>query len=176
MMTFKDKEITFVEHKEYGYKPRTIDNAGADATIAIAIDFTSSGTKFTTREVIKQGKLFIPIDVSEKLEIRPEEIEKIKSLLKKYNVQTLNIAGNSLYSMQGKYSQSQMDFFVHYLVSWLDIKHIRTGGQTGVDEAGAKAGARLGIPTTILAPRGWKFRNEFGKDISDEKQFKQRFL
>lgn len=173
---FKDKDITFVEHKEYGYKPRTTDNAGADATIAIAIDFNSAGERLTKKEVLRQGKLYIPIDVSEKLEIRPEEIEAIKSLLKKYNVQTLNIAGNGIYTMQGKYSQSQLDFFVHYLVSWLDVKHIRTGGQTGVDEAGAKAGARLGIPTTVLAPRGWKFRNEFGKDISDEKQFKQRFL
>ena len=55
------------------------------------------------------------------------------------------------------------------------IESIRTGGQTGFDEAGAKAAIKLGIPTLVLAPKGWKFRNESGQDISDEKQFKARF-
>jgi hypothetical protein len=56
------------------------------------------------------------------------------------------------------------------------ITSIRTGGQTGIDEAGAKAGLRLGIPTTVLAPKGWTFRDINSKDISNEKQFKDRFL
>ena len=34
---------------------------------------------------------------------------------------------------------------------------------------------KLGIPTTILAPKGWKFRDITGKDISNEKQFKSIF-
>jgi hypothetical protein len=33
----------------------------------------------------------------------------------------------------------------------------------------------LGIPTTILAPKGWTFRNISGRDISNEQQFKERF-
>jgi hypothetical protein len=55
------------------------------------------------------------------------------------------------------------------------IESIRTGGQTGFDEAGAKAAIKLGIPTMILAPKGWTFRDITGKDISNEKQFKARF-
>jgi len=50
-----------------------------------------------------------------------------------------------------------------------------TGGQTGFDEAGAKAAAQLGWNVTVNAPKGWKFRNIAGKDISDEKAFKERF-
>ena len=34
---------------------------------------------------------------------------------------------------------------------------------------------KLGIPTTVNAPKGWKFRNEKGDDISNEQQFKERF-
>jgi hypothetical protein len=33
----------------------------------------------------------------------------------------------------------------------------------------------LGIPTSILAPKGWKFRDVSGTDISNEQQFKARF-
>lgn len=39
-----------------------------------------------------------------------------------------------------------------------------------------KAAVRLGIPTLCLAPKGWKFRDINGVDISDETQFKARFL
>ena len=55
------------------------------------------------------------------------------------------------------------------------IVSIRTGGQTGIDEAGAKAGIKLQLPTTVLAPKGWTFRNIAGQDISNEQQFKSRF-
>jgi hypothetical protein len=56
------------------------------------------------------------------------------------------------------------------------IESIRTGGQTGIDEAGAKAGINLSLPTTILAPKGWTFRDISGQDISNEQQFKARFV
>ena len=55
------------------------------------------------------------------------------------------------------------------------ITLITTGGQTGVDEAGAKAGMRLGIPTKVVAPKGWTFRSIENKDISNEQAFKDRF-
>ena len=93
--------------------------------------------------------------------------------------QTLNIAGNGIYTMKGKYTQEQIDEFTYKLLGRVYSEHgfksIRTGGQTGFDEAGAKAGIRLGIPTLVLAPKGWKFRNINGVDISNEKLFKERF-
>ena len=89
---------------------------------------------------------------------------------------TLNIAGNGIYTMKGKYTQAQLDEYVYQLLSAVmnsenlknKIISIRSGGQTGIDEAGAKAGMRLGIPTTILAPKGWTFRPINGKDKSSE--------
>ena len=59
----------------------------------------------------------------------------------------------------------------------LDYKiiHIRTGGQTGVDEAGAKAGRDLLITTSVLAPKHWMFRTAAGIDLTDEIKFKERF-
>jgi hypothetical protein len=85
--------------------------------------------------------------------------------------------------MKGKYTQDQIDEFTYQLLKAivespnlkLKINSIRSGGQTGFDEAGAKAGIKLGIPVTVLAPKGWKFRDINGKDISDEKLFKERF-
>jgi hypothetical protein len=85
--------------------------------------------------------------------------------------------------MKGKYTQDQVDEFTYKLLKAiiespnlkLKINSIRSGGQTGFDEAGAKAGIKLGIPVTVLAPKGWKFRDINGKDISDEKKFKERF-
>ena len=96
---------------------------------------------------------------------------------------SLNIAGNGIYTMKGKYTQQQVDEFTYQLLKAViespklkvKINSIRTGGQTGFDEAGAKAGIKLGIPTTILAPKGWTFRNKEGQDISDETLFKARF-
>ena len=86
------------------------------------------------------------------------------------------MAGNGIYTMKGKYTQAQLDEYVYQLLSAVinsenlknKIISIRSGGQTGIDEAGAKAGMRLGIPTTILAPKGWTFRPINGKDKSSE--------
>jgi hypothetical protein len=107
--------------------------------------------------------------------------------LNEANATTLNIAGNGIYTLRGEWTQAQIDNYVEDTLNEIlthpklknRITEIRTGGQTGVDEAGAKAAIKLGkifgIKTTILAPKGWKFRDESGADISDEKLFKERF-
>ena len=55
------------------------------------------------------------------------------------------------------------------------IVEIRSGGQTGTDEAGIIAAFILDLPRIVLAPKGWLFRNKEGIDIRDEKLFKARF-
>ena len=174
--------ISFSEDSSTGYKERTIKNASADATIAIAVDFNSAGEKLTKTTVIQQGKKYIPID-GNNFQITPERVKIIVDSLNSVNAKSLNIAGNGIYTMKGKYTQQQVDDFTYQFLKAVvespDLKNkitsIRTGGQTGFDEAGAKAGAALGIPTSILAPKGWKFRDIDGNDISDEQQFKARF-
>lgn len=96
---------------------------------------------------------------------------------------SLNIAGNGLYSVKDTFTQEQCDKFVFDFLNLTindsrfesKIISLRTGGQSGFDEAGAKAGAKLNIPTRILSPKGWRFRNIDGEDINNEQLFKQRF-
>lgn len=57
----------------------------------------------------------------------------------------------------------------------IHIDSVRSGGQTGIDEAGIKAGVALGLPTTVLAPKGWAFRTANRQDIFSEVAFKARF-
>jgi len=181
--------IDFQEDKSTGYAARTTKNASADATIAVAIDFTSAGEKATKSAVEAQKKLYAPIDMArlstliEVSKAAQEVVDKLLTLNKKDI--NLNIAGNGIYTMKHvNISQKNVDNKILVLLNAILTKlqdtgvriiSIRTGGQTGVDEAGAKAGLSLGIPTTILAPKGWKFRDINGKDISNEKAFKARF-
>ena len=178
----KNIDIVFEEDSSMGYAKRTERNASADATIAIAIDFDSAGERSTKKTTNLQKKEYIPIDANN-MDVTPDRVEKIVDLLNKTNAKTLNIAGNGIYIMKVKYTQQEIDEFTYDLLKAViehpnlknKIKSIRTGGQTGFDEAGAKAGQRLGISTKVLAPKGWKFRPENGKDISDEDAFMARF-
>ena len=85
--------------------------------------------------------------------------------------------------MKGKYTQKQLDDILERLLEYViysnelntQIESVRSGGQTGVDEAGAKAAIKLRVQTIVLAPKGWVFRDITGKDIADEQQFKARF-
>lgn len=177
-------KIYFKEEESYGYRERTIKNASADITLAFAVDFNSAGEKLTKKSVLEQNKLYIPINANNFniVDTRINQIIDSINNIDKSEI-SLNIAGNGIYTMSNKYSQSEVDTFTfNFLNSILSnprlnktIKYIRTGGQTGFDEAGAKAGEKLNIPTYVLAPKGWKFRNENGIDISNEKEFKDRF-
>jgi hypothetical protein len=175
------KPIDFKEDTNTGYVERTKQNASADATIHLAVDFNTSGEKLTKKSVNEQRKAYLPI-VTNSLEINQNIIDSIVGNLNAVNAKTLNIAGNGIYDMK-QYTQEQVDKFTYQLLKAVTessnlrnkIESIRTGGQTGFDESGAKAGQRLGIPTLILAPKGWKFRDINGKDISNEQQFKDRF-
>jgi len=182
--------INFQEEQSSGYRERTIKNASADATIAIAVDFTSAGERLTKTSVLSQNKKYISVDAN-RLAVTPErvngivnELNSIKKVSDLFsNGITLNIAGNGIYTMKGKYTQEQVDQFTYDLLKAViespnlknKVSAIRTGGQTGFDEAGAKAGLLLNIPTMILAPKGWTFRNISGQDISSESSFKSRF-
>jgi hypothetical protein len=177
-----ETKINFQEEPTTGYRQRTINNAKADATIAIAVDFNSFGEKLTKTSVLGQNKKYISIDANT-LTVSKERVDKIVEMLNSVNAKTLNIAGNGIYTMKGKYTQEQIDKFTYDLLKAViespnlktKIESVRSGGQTGFDEAGAKAGIKLGLPTIVLAPKGWTFRNINGQDISNEQQFKNRF-
>ena len=178
---YKEREalLEFKEDVDTGYKPRTIKNASADATLAFAIDFATSGEILTKESVITQGKKYIPIDVNDADSIF--NYQHVIDELNNCGAKTLNIAGNGLYTMKNRYRQIEIDMIVYDVLSNVlpnlenKIELIRSGGQSGFDEAGIKAAIKLGIKALVLAPKGWIYRDADGVDIQDENKFKNRF-
>ncbi|MBC7088636.1 MAG: hypothetical protein H5T96_09275 [Tissierellales bacterium] len=184
--------IKFEEHPTFGYRERTIRNASADITIAIAADFTSAGERLTKSAVLNQKKIYLPFSTdifASRNEIEISAARIAREINKKANQNngrvSLNIAGNGIYTLNRVYkgyTQNSIDKFTLELFQAVKDRlnsnvnlSVRTGGQTGFDESGAKAAISLGFPTTILAPKGWTFRNIKGQDISSEQSFKARF-
>ncbi len=181
--------IDFQEDTDDGYVGRTIKNASADVTIAIASNFDTAGEKLTKSSALKQGNVFIPIQLANIRtgELLMKSVDEISSTILSLNKPsiTLNIAGNGMYTLRNTYLSTQKltDFFIYTLIKELieklstnvTISMIRTGGQSGIDEAGAKAGVKNNIPTLVLAPKGWRYRDMWHQEIINEKQFKKRF-
>lgn len=183
--------IIFNQSSSENYNERTNINANADVTIAFAMDFTTAGEKVTKKYVENNNKLYIPIDMKNLKGITVEEIANkiVNDINKKYNSLfkrdiSINIAGNGIYTFE-KYNinQNRIDSFIYNVLRnvvnnpKLNVKVnlIRSGGQTGADESGAKAGKQLGIKTIVLAPKGYRFRRSDNKDIFSESEFKSRF-
>lgn len=175
-----DSLLAFEECSASGYPARTVMNARlADCTIAFAINFSTPGETLTRNSVARADKLYASIYAMTAV---PEyHYKEIIESIRYYNCRTFNIAGNGIdkFYFSGRFEQHDVDAFVLDSIKKINsetkIEHIRCGGQSGADEAGAKAGIILGIPTLILAPKGWMFVNKHGKTICDEKLFKQRF-
>jgi hypothetical protein len=184
--------IVFTESRG-GYRERTVENATAndvDFTLAFGVDFSTYGELATAKaagDSLIQTRLNVAqgggLDLSPKavkeavrgiVEVLPEEYVNGEPC-------GLNIAGNGLYTLSGRgITQEQSDEFVTRVVDGLRkegmvVSSIRTGGQSGIDEAGAVAGVVLDIPTTVNAPKGYVFRKADNKDVRDEKAFKARF-
>lgn len=172
--------ITYLESNSPTYPLRTMVNAGAaDATIAFALDFTTPGEQLTKRAVNNAGNLYIPVHP---LLISLLQIHKTGKLLVQHQAKTLNIAGNGAYSLiKTGITQPKTDKIVYNFLEAviaahdLKIESIRSGGQSGFDEAGIKAAVKLGIPAIVHFPKGWKFINAEGVTICNEFLFKKRF-
>ena len=187
--------IRFTKSVSGDYYLRTRTNANADATIAIAVDFDSAGEKLTKRMVEKQKKLYVPVDYNGEDYATDEQVNAVVTALNKikHGDISVNIAGNGIYTLheKGFGDQNKIDAYTEDLLQRVsehkDLKKsiisVRSGGQTGFDEAGAKAGRNLGIPTEVHAPSRWRLREvdetnkEKGyKNVYDkEKYFKDRF-
>ena len=93
----------------------------------------------------------------------------------------LNIAGNGIYSFSEGVSQEYLNDLVSSVIQILQqkgitISKIRSGGQTGIDEAGIIAAQRLGIPNEVHTTADFKFRGRDGQDIRGEERFRARFI
>lgn len=158
------------EHSSSNYSPRTYYNAkSAQITLAFAVDFNTAGEKLTK-------KASYPNYLS--LDLRKEWIENARLIykeLKRNNFTVINIAGNGIYTLKKQgLPQSDINTYVFNCISKVHefhkISKIYTGGQTGVDLAGAITGYNLNIETEITLPKGFIMRFEDGKDISMAKK------
>lgn len=172
--------IRFVEDSSPGYRNRTyINAAGADITLAFAVNFSTPGEILTKKAVLSSGKLYYPIPI--KIENWEETVNDLANILLVSGCHTLNIAGNGIYTLS-RYGISQEmcdNFVLNTLLKLIkqysiNINFIRSGGQTGADEAGIKAAEALGIDSECYFPKGWRFRT-VDADYSDENLFKIRF-
>lgn len=160
-----------IELKEFGqgYRPRTIYNAQmSDLTFAFAFNFETAGERLTARAA---GSKLLQISMEKSME---EAQSMIRDSLSGFEL-ILNIAGNGIGSLMNKFRHTNppvwkvqlgVDQYIYTALQPFSgfIKTIRSGGQTGADEAGAKAGQKLGKTTIVTMPIGFLYRDATGRD------------
>ena len=172
-----------VTESEGGYAQRTRENANAedvDFTFAFALDFNTGGERCTAKAA---GDSLIQTDLVLKekggLDTSAKAVkaaaDNIVSRLPDGYVDGsyqigVNVAGNGIFTLAPSgVTQEQCNEFVLKVFKELkkrgvSISSIRTGGQTGIDQAGALAGQALGVRTVVHAPNGFLYRDEKGLD------------
>lgn len=155
------------EHSSDKYTPRTYYNAkSADLTVAFAVNLNTAGEKCTHKAAGDKYIGFLLNDESDTVKIAFDLFNTIK----KNNVKSLNIAGNGIYTLsQYGCDQDFINYFVYNIIAKVHehykIEKIYTGGQTGVDLAGAVAGYLLNINTEVTLPLGYIQRFENKIDV-----------
>lgn len=176
-----------------GYAQRTKENAEwSDVTLALAADFNTAGERLTKKVagnkyigekivLTTEGGTNLNYPVNYYPETARRLLDQIENQgLPKNNVK-LNIAGNGIYTLSSfGLTQEKLNDWVTTVIGELQklgvtVSEIRSGGQTGVDEAGIIAAQRLGIPASVHAPKGFLFRTADKKDIADKSAFESRF-
>lgn len=172
--------ITFIEHEHTGYPLRTRDNAMlSDGTICFAVNFKSSGSLLTWKCCVGASKPFIRIDLNEYEVMTDKQAMMIADDLMCAGIYHLNIAGNSMGNLKHKYTQEGINAKVadcmDKITAYWPVKEVRTGGQGGSDIAGSIWADSRGLPSTVLAPKGWMYRTAAGVDVCNEIGFLKRF-
>ena len=164
-----------------GYQQRTKENADwSDITLDLTeSDKGSGGRNELTKRVA--GNKYIHFKLTDEGD-NTYDADEILAAIEEAGLPTENIKLNIAGSEIGKLNNDQEVYNeeVTRLLKGLQdlgviISEIRSGGQTGIDEAGIIAAQRLGIKWSVNAPKGWKFRDSEGEDHEDEEAFKARF-
>lgn len=159
-------KIIVCQHSSSSYGPRTYANAkGAQLTVAFAADLHTAGEKLTHKAA---GDAYVPIPLTMD---RIDAARRLFSAMRRCNVQTLNVAGNGIYTLSKHgWSQRAIDEYVYDVIAlahkhWPLVK-IRSGAQTGVDLSGLSVGHALGIEVEGLLPKGFRQRFTNGVDVN----------
>lgn len=164
------------EHSSSNYSPRTYYNAkSAELTLAFAMDFYTAGERLTKKASYPN---YLNLDLRDSW---TDNARKVYKEIRKRNCSVLNIAGNGIYTLNKHgLTQDQCNRYVYSCLSkvheFLCISKIYTGGQTGIDLAGAIAGYNLGIDTEVTLPKGFIMRFEDGKDVSMTKEAIEKLI
>lgn len=170
----KDYPTQILEHPVAGYPARTKANIeAADITLLFSKDM-DGGSKLTADLAKKLNKpLISSADFTDTEQIAEALAEQIKKE-NPFDVIEINVAGNRL-SKLGNMTQEQVNEKVFQIFKSVREKvgedisfKIRSGGQTGIDEAAIKAGQKLGVPTTVLAPKGFVRLDGSGKEFFEK--------
>lgn len=156
-------------HFDTGYRMRTFANAECDATMAAAADYSTGGERLTkTAAGPRYAMLPFYLDAD-------EAGRRLAEFMGQRRAKSLNVAGNGIYTLRAKgMDQPQCDRWIFECIglahSIHPIARIQSGGQTGVDMAGAVAAHALGIPAKILMPPRFIQRLEDGIDRPQDPQ------
>ena len=186
-----DIEPEFIEDEKRGYAHRTRKNTEwADITLAIAADMESQGEKTTMKAA---GDRYVGYQLPENFadvchfsnpmcDMAEEIVGKLKAHPNfKQEGLKLNIAGNGLPALSRHGITTWMIknllwyVFIRLKNEKVHIGEIRSGGQTGVDEAGIIAAQQFRIKCSVLAPKGFRMHYEDGVEIEGREKFVERF-
>lgn len=157
--------LTVEQHASSKYAPRTYANArGADLTLAFALDFETAGEKCTKKAA---GEKYLCAPLWDEQAFVADALTDLRRDFTPNVV--LNIAGNGMHTLARHFwTQERANQWVYDVLKVMNerapIATIMTGGQTGVDLAGAVAGVALQIPTIVLMPKGFVQRDARGHD------------
>ncbi|MCA8197326.1 putative molybdenum carrier protein [Burkholderia vietnamiensis] len=160
--------LRVLETASESYVQRTRFNASqTDATIAFAINPNTPGERLTRREAGASRYLHVQLD----LQRDPVEVARAihAHIGERLRASSVNVAGHSVHTL-ARYgiAQADLDAWIYAVfrsvAAAYPIGSIRTGGQTGVDMAGAVAGVALGIDVTVVMPRQFIQRGADGID------------
>ena len=168
------------------FHDRTVENARwADFTVAFAVDFTSPGERLTATAA---GNEYLPFDLPhDGAGLEDDALRRRMAIILSRRLESmtepvrLNVAGSTAADLaRHGISQEQADSFVtdvlaRALDEGLVIGELRSGGQSGIDEAGTKAALALGIPASQVVPRGFLYLDESGKPHWNRDSFLSRF-
>jgi hypothetical protein len=156
--------LSIFQHSSSQYSPRTRHNAAiAGLTVAFALDFNTRGEQLT-KAAAGEGYLAVPLFTD-----ATEAARRLVEALRPVEPRTLNVAGNGIHSLsKRRITQAAVNAWVANVLDRVHAKaplaEIVSGGQTGVDIAGAVAGVLLGVKTSVTLPHGFIQRDADGVD------------
>lgn len=186
-----ETEPRIMEDSARNYAHRTWANAAwSDITLAFATDFSSPG-EITTRRAAgdKYARYQLTRNLKRMIIFNQDgerEAKKIAKIIRNHTCYKedgirLNIAGNGLVTLlkTGVDTQTVAAFISNIFTACLDegvkILEVRSGGQSGVDEAGIIAAQRNKMKCSILAPKGFRWRDSKGNEKEGKTAFAKRF-